>query len=178
MRRLKHALRATTVRHLHGALWFALAGVLLLTACNPAPSATPTLVPTAEDEYVEGELITMTPPPGKMSEQQNYAPSDPALVGKTGRPQVIVFYAQNCAPCQQVRPLLFEAQDELGTFTDFLYLDADADATKAIRDQLQAGADRPLMVFIDANGNQVGRLVGSQPKEKVREMIDIILTVG
>lgn len=182
MRRLNNAqnttLDTTTIRRRSGALWVALACVLLFTACNPAPSATPTVVPTAEDEFVEGELITMTPPPGKMSDQQNYTPSDPALVGQTGRPQVIVFYAQNCDPCQQVRPLLFEAQDEFSSFADFLYLDADAETTKAIRDQLQAGTDRPLMVFIDASGTQVGRLAGLQPKEKVREMIDVILTVG
>jgi thiol:disulfide interchange protein len=152
--------------------------VVALAACGGAPAPTPTVVPTPDDLFVEGELITMTPPPGRMVDQPNYTVSDVALVGKTGRPQVVVFIAGNCDPCQQMRPVVFAAQDEFGAFIDFLYLDAEADATRSVRDALKVAGERPTILFIDGAGQEVGRLTGVQTAERFQEVLDTILTVG
>jgi thiol:disulfide interchange protein len=150
--------------------------LLFVTACGASPAPTPTALFT--DEAVEGEVLTMTPVTGKLVDQKDFAPSDPALVGKTGRPQVVMFFASWCEQCHQMRPIVFEAQQQFGEFIDFIYLDIDAEATKAARDQLAFNGQRPTLVFLDANGKESGRLVGVQPKDTFQKVLDPILTVG
>src|SRR5690349_20989763 len=102
---------------------------LMLAACSGNTVPTPTAAPTSEDDFIEGETITMTPPPGKVAENKDFAPSNPALVAKTGRPQVVMFFASWCTECHTMAPMIFKAQDDFGNFVDFIYLDIDADNT-------------------------------------------------
>jgi thiol:disulfide interchange protein len=149
---------------------------LMLAACSGNTAPTPTAAP--EDEFIEGETITMTPPPGKVAENKDFAPSNPALVAKTGRPQVVMFFASWCEQCHAMAPIVFKAQDDFGAFVDFIYLDIDAENTKALRDQYAFNGQRPTIIFLDAEGQETGRLVGVQSQETFDKLFDPILTVG
>lgn len=149
--------------------------VLLVAACGGNAAPTPTTAPA--DEFVPNSGVTMTPAPAAAN-LTDFTASDPALVGKTGRPQMVMFYASWCEDCHQMRPTVFAAQDEFKDFVDFLYIDIDAQNTEAVRKQLNGTEARPTIVFLDPEGQEVGRLVGIQPKDVFQKMLDQILTVG
>jgi thiol-disulfide isomerase/thioredoxin len=123
--------------------------------------------------------IPLTPTPGpKASELTTFIVSDPALVANTGRPQVVEFFAHWCEQCQQMRPVMHGLQDQYSSMVDFIYLDIDADNTAELRRKLGFNGLRPTIVFLDASGNEKGRIIGVTPKDKVESQIEELLTVG
>src|SRR5687767_1669866 len=98
---------------------------LFLIACS---SPQPTAVPVSQNNVSSGSGDTSS----SASSLTDYIASDPAIVRNTGRPQVIEFFAFWCTTCQAMRPILHELQDRYTERVDFVYLDIDADNTKAL----------------------------------------------
>jgi thiol-disulfide isomerase/thioredoxin len=140
---------------------------LLLSACSGQP-ASPTPVPTSAIPAAEP----------RASDLKDYIASDPSLVKNTGRPQFVEFFAFWCTTCQAMRPLIHKLQDEYGERVDFIYLDIDADNTKALRQELQFTGLRPTIVFLSGEGTEMGRMIGMHSEDELSSQIDSLLTSG
>lgn len=90
---------------------------------------------------------------------------------KSDKPVLIDFWAEWCAPCRQLAPVIKELADEYDGRLRVAKVDADANAEIAAKLQIRA---LPTLLFID--GGQVkGSLVGNQPKGKIQEQIEALL---
>jgi hypothetical protein len=151
---------------------------LFVTACaSAAPTATPvpTTVPAPTQAAV---VIPPTITPTRVADFKDYVLSDPALIGTTGRPQMIVFIALKDTVSQEMRPIIHALQDEYGTMVDFIYLDADDTKTEATRKKLTFAGQKPTLIFFDAQGAEKARLTGKQAREAVEGQIEDLLAVG
>ncbi len=146
---------------------------LLIAACATPP--TPTALPVPTQGVPEP---TATPSETKVADLKDYVASDPSLVGTTGRAQVIEFFAFWCTECQQMRPIVHSLQDEYGFMVDFIYLDIDAANTKALQKQLTYNGQRPTIIFVNAKGQEQGRLVGIHTREELSDKLDELVAVG
>jgi thiol-disulfide isomerase/thioredoxin len=108
----------------------------------------------------------------------DYIASDPSLVGTTGKPQMVQFFAFWCTVCQGMRPMIHQLQDEYAGAVDFVYLDIDAPNTKDLQKKLTFTGLRPTLIFLDADGNEKSRLVGEQTKEEIQKRIESLVAVG
>ena len=108
----------------------------------------------------------------------DYVPCDPSLVGTTGRPQVIVFFTFSCTTCQAMRPAIHALQDDYAFMIDFIYLDMDAQNTKALQKQFALTAERPTIIFIDFAGQERSRLVGQHTKAEIENLVQDLVAVG
>lgn len=84
------------------------------------------------------------------------------------RPVLVEFWAEWCAPCRKIKPMLVEIAAELGDRVRIVTLDTDANPNTA-RDYGVLAAPT-LTVFRD--GEPVRSVVGVQPKRKIVEMIE------
>jgi thiol-disulfide isomerase/thioredoxin len=108
----------------------------------------------------------------------DYVASDPALVGASGRPQVIVFFTFSSATCQAMRPIIHALQDEYGFMVDFIYLDMNAQNTKALQKQFAVTGAQPTIVFMDVTGQESARLVGQHTRDEVENLVQSLVAVG
>lgn len=75
------------------------------------------------------------------------------------RAQVLNFYADWCAPCRQVKPIIDEAKQKYGDKVEFVVLNADDLANKSLMAKYQVKSI-PTICFIDDQGKLVDKLVG------------------
>ena len=83
------------------------------------------------------------------------------------RPVVVDFWADWCAPCKQLMPLLEKLADEYSGA--FLLAKINADEQQGISQQLGVRSLPTVMVFKD--GQPVDGFAGAQPETAVREML-------
>jgi putative thioredoxin len=83
------------------------------------------------------------------------------------RPVVVDFWADWCAPCKQLMPLLEKLADEYAGA--FLLAKINADEQQGISDQLGVRSLPTVMVFKD--GQPVDGFAGAQPETAVRELL-------
>ena len=83
------------------------------------------------------------------------------------RPVVVDFWADWCAPCKQLMPLLEKLSDEYAGA--FLLAKINADEQQGISQQLGVRSLPTVMVFKD--GQPVDGFSGAQPETAVREML-------
>jgi putative thioredoxin len=83
------------------------------------------------------------------------------------RPVVVDFWADWCAPCKQLMPLLEKIADEYAGA--FLLAKINADEQQGISQQLGVRSLPTVMVFKD--GQPVDGFAGAQPETAVREML-------
>ena len=83
------------------------------------------------------------------------------------RPVVVDFWADWCAPCKQLMPLLQKLADEYAGA--FLLAKINADEQQGISQQLGVRSLPTVMVFKD--GQPVDGFAGAQPETAVREML-------
>ena len=83
------------------------------------------------------------------------------------RPVVVDFWADWCAPCKQLMPLLEKLADEYAGA--FLLAKINADEQQGISQQLGVRSLPTVMVFKD--GQPVDGFAGGQPETAVREML-------
>ena len=83
------------------------------------------------------------------------------------RPVVVDFWAEWCAPCKQLMPLLEKLADEYAGA--FLLAKINADEQQGISQQLGVRSLPTVMVFKD--GQPVDGFAGAQPETAVREML-------
>ena len=83
------------------------------------------------------------------------------------RPVVVDFWADWCAPCKQLMPLLKKLADEYAGA--FLLAKINADEQQGISGQLGVRSLPTVMVFKD--GQRVDGFAGAQPETAVRELL-------
>lgn len=81
---------------------------------------------------------------------------------------VVDFSAVWCGPCQMLAPIMEELSDEMDGEVDFF--SADVDKNRDLAYQFDIQSIPAIVVF--ANGEEVTRTVGFQPKEELEELID------
>lgn len=148
--------------------WIGLMLVLALAACNTT-TATPTVNSPASS-------LSVTPVAQPVTNANKYTPSDPALVGNTNHPQVVVFYASWCTSCSAMRPTLFALQDKYSASIDFIYLDIDAANVQPLKDKYGFRNERPTILFLDAQAMEQQRLIGVHKREVVEPILEALLS--
>lgn len=81
---------------------------------------------------------------------------------------VVDFSAVWCGPCQMLAPITEELSDEMDGEVDFF--SADVDENRDLAYQFDIQSIPAIVVF--ANGEEVTRTVGFQPKEELKELIE------
>lgn len=81
---------------------------------------------------------------------------------------VVDFSAVWCGPCQMLTPVMEELSDEMDGEVDFF--SADVDENRDLAYQFDIQSIPAIVVF--ANGEEVTRTVGFQPKEELKELIE------
>ena len=81
---------------------------------------------------------------------------------------VVDFSAVWCGPCQMLAPIVEKLSDEMDGEVDFF--SADVDENRDLAYQFDIQSIPAIVVF--ANGDEVTRTVGFQPKEELKELID------
>jgi len=95
-----------------------------------------------------------------------------ADVLKSETPVLVDFWAEWCAPCRQLAPTIKELAGEYGEKLRVVKVDVDANPRTASQMQVRA---MPTLLVIKG-GAVVGQLVGRQPKDKIKALIDPALT--
>ncbi len=90
---------------------------------------------------------------------------------KSEQPVLIDFWAEWCAPCRQLAPVVKQLADEYGDRLRVAKVDADANTEIAAK--LQIRALPTLLLFKD--GEVKASLIGNQPKAKIQEQIEAVL---
>ena len=81
---------------------------------------------------------------------------------------VVDFSAVWCGPCQMLAPIMEGLSDEMDGEVDFF--SADVDENRDLAYQFDIQSIPAIVVF--ANGEEVTRTVGFQPKEELKELIE------
>ncbi len=89
-------------------------------------------------------------------------------VMKSEVPVLIDFWAEWCAPCRQLAPVIKELAEEYGD--KLLVAKVDVDTNPATASNLQIRA-MPTLIFMKG-GVVSSSIVGRQAKEKIQEQID------
>lgn len=78
-----------------------------------------------------------------------------------GLPTVIDFYATWCGPCKAISPVFEKLKGEYSDKVNFVSIDVDQDTETAMKYSVSA---MPTFVFLDADGNEIKRIVGADPE--------------
>jgi thioredoxin 1 len=94
-----------------------------------------------------------------------------AEVLQAGVPAVVDFWAEWCAPCRQIAPIIKELAGKYGGRVKIVKLDVDANPNTAGRYGVRS---IPTVLGI-AGGRVVQQLVGARPKADFEAMIEKLL---
>ena len=78
-----------------------------------------------------------------------------------GLPTVIDFYATWCGPCKAISPFFEKLKGEYSDKVNFVSIDVDQDTETAMKYSVSA---MQTFVFLDADGNEIKRIVGADPE--------------
>lgn len=78
-----------------------------------------------------------------------------------GLPTVMDFYATWCGPCKSIAPVFEMLKEKYGDKVNFVSVDVDIDSAAARKYSVEA---MPTFVFLDADGNEIHRIVGADPQ--------------
>lgn len=106
------------------------------------------------------------------TEQQPTVPVREALKSDKGLPVVVDFFATWCGPCNQFRPTFHDAEKKYAGKVDFRVVDVDKDTALAQECAIEA---MPTILFLDAEGREVGRFVGLMSAEQFNQAIDELI---
>lgn len=87
----------------------------------------------------------------------------------TGLPVIMDFSATWCPPCQQFKPIFEEAKDRYSGQIEFKTIDVDAE--KELAQQFNI-TSIPAIIFIDAEGNEINRIIGFTDKDSFDKAIN------
>ena len=89
-----------------------------------------------------------------------------------GKPLVIDFWATWCGPCKRLAPTIEELATEYEGRANIGKCDVEEDDELAMQFQVSS---IPTIVFFNAQGEMVQRLVGLQTKAALQQQIDALL---
>lgn len=87
----------------------------------------------------------------------------------TGLPVIMDFSATWCPPCQQFKPIFEDAKDRYSGQIEFKTIDVDAE--KELAQQFNI-TSIPAIIFIDAEGNEINRIIGFTDKDSFDKAIN------
>ena len=91
---------------------------------------------------------------------------------KSDLPVLVDFWAEWCGPCRQLAPVIKQIAEEYGSRLRVAKVDTDANPLTASKLGIQA---LPTLLLIQ-NGQVKAQLVGYQPKLRIAQKIDELLT--
>jgi thioredoxin 1 len=87
---------------------------------------------------------------------------------KSDRPVLVDFWAEWCAPCKMIAPVVKEIADEYGDRLRVVKVDVDANPDTAAKFSIRSIPT--LLLF--RNGQVVDQLVGAVPKSRIVEKVE------
>ena len=157
-----------------------LVALLLVTGCNKQPSGDspppPPAPPPAEETVDEPAPENLAPDePAPANEHAEMIAVDSGSFDKevlqADKLVVVDFWAEWCAPCKLIEPILQDLAQEYAGQVKFVSLDVDESIDIAQRYKIRS---IPCLIGFK-DGAEVDRLVGSRPKDYLRSWIDQVL---
>ncbi len=93
---------------------------------------------------------------------------------KAARPVLVDFWAEWCAPCKMIAPLVDELAEEYAGKVDFVKLDVDANPETAMR----FGVRSIPTLIIFRGGKPVSQVVGAVPKAVLKKRIEAAVSTS
>jgi thioredoxin 1 len=116
--------------------------LLVFTGCAPKPASGPAPQPQTQ---------TQAKPPAQVQAQ-----------AQTNLPKLWDFWATWCPPCKQLKPTIEALEKEYEGKIEIKSIDVDQNKDLAEKFKVQA---IPTLIFLDAKGNELSRIVGLVPKD-------------
>ncbi len=91
---------------------------------------------------------------------------------KSDKPAVIDFWAEWCAPCRQISPIIKDLAERYGDRVNIVKMDIEAHPNTAA----QYGVRAIPTILAFKNGQVVEQLQGARPKADFEAMIEKLLT--
>jgi thioredoxin len=83
---------------------------------------------------------------------------------QTNLPKLYDFWATWCPPCKQLKPTIEALEKEYAGKIEITSIDVDQDKSLSEKFKVEA---IPTLVFLDAKGNELSRIVGLAPKDTI-----------
>jgi thioredoxin 1 len=118
--------------------------LLVFTGCAPKPTSGSATQPQAQ---------TQAKPPAQVQAQT-----------QTTLPKLWDFWATWCPPCKQLKPTIEALEKEYAGKIEIKSIDVDQNKDIAQKFKVEA---IPTLVFLDAKGNELSRIVGLVPRDTI-----------
>jgi len=105
---------------------------------------------------VAGCAPKQTPTPAAQTQAQPETP--------TNLPKLWDFWATWCPPCKEMKPIIEALEKEYDGKIEIKSIDVDQNKDLADKFKVQA---IPTLVFLDAKGNELSRIVGLVPRDTI-----------
>ena len=102
-----------------------------------------------------------------------FVASDPARVGRTGRPQLVEFYHPLKTGCRKAQPIVHGLEREFRGRVTFLYLHVAEARNAAVKARL-GFKSTPHVVLLNAYGAKVREFVGGIDAEQLRAALQAL----
>ena len=119
--------------------------LLVIAGCGSKTTTAPTAPPQTKTEATEGAAA-------------------PATSAATNLPKLWDFWATWCPPCNQLKPTIEALENEYEGKIEITSIDVDQNKDLAQKFGVQA---IPTLVFLDAKGKELSRIVGLTPKDTI-----------
>ncbi len=120
--------------------------LLVVVGCAPKPASGPAAQPAAQ------------------TSEQPQARAQTQAETQTNLPKLWDFWATWCPPCKQLKPTIEALEKEYAGKIEIKSIDSDQNQDLARKFNVQA---IPTLVFLDAKGNELSRIVGLVPRDTI-----------
>jgi len=153
-----------------------LVGTVGCASIQPVPDTAIEEADPAQADAMVGEAAETSTiaRPEAPAPPDDYRADTSALVGGSGHPQLVEFFAYWCTTCRFMRPTVHQLEADYWGKLDFVYLDIDNPANSDVKDEFGFVA-QPLFILLDANGNELQRWYGVVNEEEFRAAFDAAL---